>query len=143
MRDGRGGRDALAILEARARLRPSGAGELDPQLARLGADLDGEAGVAEHLHHPMVLGEHDRGEGVDAVGGGQLGEMGEQDRCDTTPVPVVGDLERHLGPLGRLADVRGVRDDPLRLARDRDEPAASPGSSARHVRGGGAGRRRR
>ena len=57
--DGGGGRYALAVLEARARLGAQLRRELDPELARLGMHLDSETGVAEHLHHPMVLRHHE------------------------------------------------------------------------------------
>ena len=133
LRHGRRRGDVVALLEPSARLVPELGRELDLELARQRSDLDGEPGVAEHLDHPVVVREHDGGEGVDAVGARELGQVREQHGGDAAALPLVGDLERDLGAAGRRADVGGVGDDALRVAGDGDEPAAVLGLQLRHV----------
>ena len=50
------GADPVALLEVVDRLLPQLGRQLDLEHARLGAHLDGEARVAEHLKHPAVGG---------------------------------------------------------------------------------------
>ena len=43
-------------------------------------------------------------------GRGELGEVGEQDRADSAPLPGVVDLEGDLGAAGRVRHEAGMRD---------------------------------
>jgi hypothetical protein len=71
------GREVVALLEACPGLATELSGELDVQLARLGAHVEREARVAEDLQHPVVGGVDDGGEGIHAARRGELGEVGE------------------------------------------------------------------
>jgi hypothetical protein len=81
------GADAIALLEARARLRTEPCGQLDLERAGLGAHLHREAGLAQHLEHPVVLRVHPRDERRDPGHLGELGEVRQQDGRDPVPLP--------------------------------------------------------
>jgi hypothetical protein len=129
---GRGG-DVVALLEARTSLLAQFGRQLDEQLAWLRPHVDGEAGVPEDLDHLAVVGKHHGREGLDAVRDRELGQVGEQQRGDATALPVVGDLERHLGSPGLLARIGRMGDDPLRVAGHGHEAAAAVRRKPGHI----------
>ena len=78
----RHGADPVALLEVVDRLLSQLGRQFDLEYARLGAHLDGEARVAEHLKHPAVGGMHPRHEGHDATGLRELSEVRQQQGGD-------------------------------------------------------------
>ena len=100
-------------------------GELQRHLAVLLRAGDLVTGVAEHAHHPGVLGEHDRMEPLDAALARRGSEMLEQDRADPAALVGVRDDERHLGLVG-VVDLLVAADGDDR--RDRAPRPGRPGS---------------
>ena len=119
------GADPVALLEVVDRLLPQLGRQLDLEHARLGAHLDGEARVAEHLKHPVVGRMHPRHEGHDATRLGELREVCQQQGGDALTLPGVRDREGELGAIARLGDEARVRDDRLLRAGDRDQAGAA------------------
>jgi hypothetical protein len=118
------GADAIALFEARARLRTEPCWQLDLERAGLGAHLHREAGLAQHLEHPVVLRVHPRDERRDPRGLGELGEVRQQDGRDPVPLPRIGDREGQLGTFDGLGDEAGVGDDRIVAASDGHESGA-------------------
>ena len=84
--------------------------------SRHGAHLDWKAALAEHLDHAVVLGQHLGLEGVDPMLDRHLGEMGQQDRAQSTALQLVAHRERDLGSPFRAAEIGAVADGPPVLA---------------------------
>jgi hypothetical protein len=118
------GADAIAFLEARAGLRAEPCGQLDLERTGLRAHLDREAGLAQHLEHPVVLRVHPRDERRDPGSLGELGEVRQQDGGDPVALPCIGDRERQLGAIAGLPDEACMGDDLVLRAGDGDQPGA-------------------
>ena len=76
-----------------------GGGELPVEVdhTRVEAALERPSGLGEHGEHRPVVGEHLRGEPIDAVGPGDRREMLEHQRRDALTLVVVVDHERGFG----------------------------------------------
>jgi hypothetical protein len=131
--DGGDRRDPVAVFERRDRVRVQRRRQLEPQLPLADGDLDREAGVAEDLCHPVVGGVDGRHEAVDPGARRHGGEVGQQDRADALPVPVVGDLERDLrrARAGQRPDIGGMPDDSLRRPHGGDHAVTVAAAAAR------------
>ena len=103
-------RGALALLEPPQRLIGERGRKLDVDHITADVQLDRKAAVAEHVDHPMVARQHLGAEDTDGVLLRGRRELAEHDRRDAVPLPLVGDDERHLGPLGVDPDVGAMAD---------------------------------
>jgi hypothetical protein len=129
----------VALLEALARGAAQLGGQLDLQEAGLGTDLHGEARVAQHAQHAVVVRMHEGRQGHDAGRLGDLGEVRKHERGDPAPLPRVGHGEGQLRPFAiRLGDQAGMGDDVPVDAGGRDEAYAVIYELARRTGGGDA-----
>ena len=122
--DGRDRRDPVAVLELAPRVLAQLGRELELDPVRRGVHLDREAGLAEHADHAPVLGQDGRGERRHAARGGDLGEVGDQDRGQPAALHLVGDREGDLGAVGPLELEDRVGDDALLGAGGDDQAVA-------------------
>jgi hypothetical protein len=142
--DGRDRRGPVALLEALARGAAQLGGQLDLQEAGLGTDLHGEARVAQHAQHAVVVRMHEGRQGHDAGRLGDLGEVRKYERGDPAPLPRVGHGEGQLRPFAiGLGDQAGMGDDVPVDAGGRDEAYAVTYELARRTGGGDAPPRKR
>ena len=56
----------------------------------------------KHVEHPVVVAQHIRVEGVDAVFPREARQALEEPRADAVPLQGIGDGERHLGAIDRI-----------------------------------------
>jgi hypothetical protein len=106
-------------------------GERHGEIRACEADVDREAGFAEHRDHLVVVGEDERLEDADAVRGRDLAQMSEQDGAEPSPLVAFGDRERHLSGLPPRRTVRGVPNDASFRARHRDQPEVALSAKCR------------
>ena len=85
----------------------------DPNHARFVVAALDEAGVAEHVAHPLVAGQGLGHEAVDAPGAGEGRQVLEQQRAQSSPLMGVLDHKCHLRSIGLNMVVAGHGDDLL------------------------------
>jgi hypothetical protein len=100
----------LPVLEVRDRRVGEQDRELDLDRSRGGPDRHGETAGPEDVDHLVVLGQHLRYEGRDAVPSGLLRHLTEEDRSHPLALELIGRREAHLGAAPLDPDVLGAPD---------------------------------
>ena len=101
------------MFEARERLRREGGWERHLHVTPVVACLDGKPGLTQHLQHAPVLWQDDRFERVEAVRGGRISQLAEQNGRQPAALIFGRDGKGDLSPPVTRGRIQRVTDNSL------------------------------